>query len=57
MILEEPDYTQFSDGSLYIATTKLRDQGHFIVRATNSVGVVEESVRVTVVAPSPPECK
>ena len=57
MIIEEPDYVLFNDGSLYITNTKLKDQGHFIVRATNSVGVVEESVRVTVVSPSPPECK
>ncbi|XP_019855567.1 PREDICTED: receptor-type tyrosine-protein phosphatase S-like [Amphimedon queenslandica] len=55
MILEEPDYVQFNDGSLYITNTKLKDQGHFIVRATNNIGVVEETVRVTVVSPSPPE--
>lgn len=55
--LSEPDYFKLSDGSLYINNTRLRDEGHFVVRASNSAGTVEEVVRVIVLAPSPPECK
>lgn len=57
MVLEEPDYIKLNNGSLHISSTRLRDQGHFIVRAANSVGTVEEVVRVVVLAPSPPESK
>ena len=55
--LTEPDYFKLSDGSLYISNTRLRDEGHFVVRASNNAGTVEEVIRVVVLAPSPPECK
>ena len=55
--LNEPDYFKLSDGSLYINNTRLRDEGHFVVRASNNAGTVEEVVKVVVLAPSPPERK
>ena len=55
MILEEPDYIKLSNGSLHISNTRLRDQGHFVVRAVNTAGAAEEVIRIIVLAPSPPE--
>ena len=52
-----PDYLTLADGSLYIVDTDLKDDGNYIVAAFNDAGTVEESVKVGVIAPIPPECK
>ena len=53
--LQGQEYKILADGSLYIMDTDLKDDGNYIVSAYNDGGTVEESVRVIVIAPLPPE--
>ncbi len=55
--LQGHEYKILADGSLYIMDTDLKDDGRYIVSAYNDGGTVEESVRVVVIAPLPPERK
>lgn len=52
----EPQYSIMSDNSLLITNTRLCDEGVYLVTARNSgIVSVDETVRVTVVDPQPPE--
>ena len=53
--LTSPQYELLADNSLYIADTQLKDDGSYIVSAFNSAGTTEEMVKVTVLAPIPPD--
>ena len=53
--LDKERFIQLADGSLFINDTDLQDEGTYIVRATNTAGEAEASVRVTVLRPVPPE--
>ena len=55
--LQGPRHKVLADGSLYIKDTDLRDDGQYVVSAYNDAGTVEESLRVAVIAPLPPERK
>lgn len=52
---DAPHYITLTDNSLYITKTELSDEGSYIVSASNPAGTVEEMVRVTIVAPVPPD--
>ena len=53
--LTSPQYELLADNSLYIADTQLKDDGSYIVTAFNTAGTTEEMVKVTVLAPIPPD--
>ena len=53
--LDKERFIQLADSSLFINDTDLKDEGAYIVTATNSAGTAEQMVRVTVIRPSPPE--
>ena len=55
--LDKERFIQLADSSLFINDTDLKDEGAYIVTATNSAGTAEQMVRVTVIRPSPPERK
>lgn len=54
--LDKERFIQLADSSLFINDTDLKDEGAYIVMATNSAGTAEQMVRVTVIRPTPPEC-
>jgi hypothetical protein len=53
--LDKERFIQLADASLFVNDTDLKDEGAYIVTATNSAGTAEQMVRVTVIRPSPPE--
>ena len=53
--LTSPQYELLADNSLHIVDTQLKDDGSYIVTAYNSAGTTEEMVKVTVLAPIPPD--
>ena len=55
--MDKQRFLQLSDHSLVILGTDLQDEGVYIVKATNSGGLVEVIVKVTVIRPVPPERK
>ena len=55
--LDKERFIQLADGSLFINDTDLQDEGTYVVRATNTAGEAEATVRVTVLRPVPPERK
>ena len=55
--LDKERFIMLADSSLFINDTDLKDEGAYIVTATNSAGTAEQMVRVTVIRPSPPERK
>ena len=55
--LEKDHFIQLADGSLFIRETEPQDEGTYMVKATNSAGMAEAHVRVTVICPLAPECE
>lgn len=55
--LDKERFIQLADGSLFINDTDLQDEGTYVVKASNSAGDAEATVRVTVLRPVPPESK
>ncbi len=55
--LDKERFIQLADGSLFINDTDLQDEGSYVVKAVNSAGEAEETVRMTVLRPVPPESK
>ena len=55
--MDKQRFAQLSDHSLVILGTDLQDEGVYIVKATNSGGMVKVIVKVTVIRPVPPERK
>ena len=53
--VQEPHYVVMADNSLLITKTRLSDEGVYSVRVSNAAGSADETVRVTVLDPQPPE--
>ena len=54
-LLDKQRFIKLSDHSLFITDTDLQYEGIYIIKATNSGGTAEATVKVTVASPVAPE--